>query len=66
MQAIVEPMRVRMSGRDVVAGYKRKRGSGHDLNAMVDKQELEQMMVSGRYHPFVRRHPKTGELGLSV
>lgn len=66
MQAIVDPMRIHMSGRDVVAGYKRKRGSGHDLNAMVDKQELEEMMVRGRYHPLVRRHPKTAELALYV
>jgi alpha-ketoglutarate-dependent taurine dioxygenase len=66
MQAIINPMSIHMSGREVVAGYKRKRGRGHDLNAMTEKQELEDMMVRGHYHPLVRRHPRTGQRSLYV
>ncbi|MEM7403692.1 MAG: TauD/TfdA family dioxygenase [Pseudomonadota bacterium] len=66
MQAMLQPLRVHMSGRAVVDGIRRKRAAGGEVNAIAENFDYEEMMHRGRYQPLIRRHPKTGEQSIYV
>ena len=66
MQAMIDPLQVHMSARNVVAGIKNKSRSEDSMNAVSEQLDHEQMMIRGNFHPLIRRHPETGAHTLYV
>jgi len=66
MQAMLRPLRVHMSGRNVLAALHQHAAAGAPALASMDVELAEQIMLDGAIHPLIRTHPVTGERSLYV
>jgi len=66
MHAMLRPLRVHMSGRNVVAALRQHAATGARARASMEVELAEQVMIDGAYHPLIRTHPVTGERSLYV
>ncbi len=67
LQAMLRPLRVHMSGRNVFAALRRHAGADAPVKITSMEVELrEQQLIDGACHPLIRTHPVTGEQSLYV
>lgn len=67
MRSMIEPLRVTMSARRVLAGLRKHSPSDDDVKVTsMDIDVKERTLVEGSLHPLVRTHPKTGTRSLYV
>ncbi len=67
MRRMIDPLRVHMSARRVLAGLRKHTPSDEDVKVTsMDIDVKERTLVDGALHPLVRTHPKTGTRSLYV
>ena len=66
MKSMLAPLRVHMSAKNVINSM-RKVAEELKSNSTMSDMELDldvQSMLDGKYHPIIRRHPQSDEIGL--
>ena len=66
MKSMLAPLRVHMSAKNVINSM-RKVAEELKSNSTMSDMELDldvQSMLDGKYHPIIRRHPQSNEIGL--
>ena len=66
MKSMLAPLRVHMSAKNVIYSM-RKVAEELKSNSTMSDMELDldiQSMLDGKYHPIIRRHPQSDEIGL--
>lgn len=66
LQSMLAPLRVHMSGRNVIAALRQHAATTTPALASMAVDVREQTLVEGAHHPLVRTHPVTGERSLYV
>jgi len=64
MKSMLAPLRVHMSAKNVINSMRKV---VEELKSTMSDMELDldiQSMLDGTYHPIIRRHPQSNEIGL--
>ena len=66
MKSMLAPLRVHMSAKNVINSMRKVAEELKSKSTMSDMElDLDvQSMLDGKYHPMIRRHPQSGEIGL--